>query len=230
MFFLLFGIMKISIIGSGLVGSQIALFLLLQNVVEKIFLFDKNYDKALGESMDINQCMSVLNNEKECITSEDISLINNSDVVVVVIGRRRKIGEIRTDLFLPNKNDIQKTCENIKKYSPNAIIVMVTNPSDDFSKMAHELTSCKVFSVGTDLDTARLRELIHSKTSKPRKEITAYVSGEHGENMKIHGVEGKIIEECSQIAINTISKKGATVFAPAMSTVNKIKEIIEQNK
>ena len=222
--------MKISVIGSGLVGSQTALLLLLKNVVNKVYLYDKNYEKALGESMDINQCMSVLCNEKECITNQDISIIDNSDIIIVVVGRRRMVNEIRTDLFIPNKNNIIDVCHSIKKYAPNSTILMVTNPSDDFAKLAHELTSCVVHPIGTELDTARLRELIRIKTSTPRGKISAYVSGEHGENMSVHETDDVTANECTQIAINTITKKGATVYAPAMSIVSKVRSLIEQDK
>ena len=212
--------MKISIIGSGLVGSQTALLMLLGDVVDKVYLYDKNHIKASGEAMDINQCMSVLNNEKECITNDDISIIDDSDIIIVAVGRRRIVNETRTDLFMPNKNDVMDVCNSIKTHAPNAVILMVTNPSDDFAKLARELTSCVVHSIGTDLDTARLRELIHMKTSTPRREITSYVSGEHGENMIIHGTDDATAKECIRIAIDTISKKGSTVYAPAMSIVN----------
>ena len=91
--------MKISIIGTGLVGSQTALLMLLENIVDKVYLYDKNHTKALGEAMDINQCMSVLKNEKECITNNDISIISDSDIIIVAVGRRRVADEVRTDLF-----------------------------------------------------------------------------------------------------------------------------------
>lgn len=223
-------IMKISILGGGLVGSQTALLILLQDVANTVYLYDKDHTKALGEVMDINQCMSVLNNEKKCITNDNISIIENSDIVIVAIGRRRVINEVRTDLFIPNKKDIVDVCNSIKTHAPNAVILMVTNPSDDFAKLARELTLCVVHPIGTDLDTARLRELIHMKTSTPRREITAYVSGEHGENMIIHGTDDVTAKECISIAINTISKKGATVYAPAMSIVNEVRKIIKQDK
>ena len=222
--------MKISIIGSGLVGSQTALLMLLGDVVDKVYLYDKNHIKASGEAMDINQCMSVLNNEKECITNDDISIIDDSDIIIVAVGRRRIVNETRTDLFMPNKNDVMDVCNSIKTHAPNAVILMVTNPSDDFAKLAREFTSGVVHPIGTDLDTARLRELIHIKTSKPRREITAYVSGEHGENMLIHGTDDTTARECIKISINTISKKGATVYAPAMTIVNEVRRIIEQDK
>ena len=221
--------MKISIIGTGLVGSQTALLLLLENIVDMVYVYDKDRNKADGEAMDINQCMSVMKNEKACINGDDISIINNSDIVIVTIGRRRVPGEIRTDLFEPNKNDVIEVCESIKLHSPKAKILMVTNPSDDFATLAQELTSCTVYSIGTELDTARLRELIRTKTSKPRKDITSYVSGEHGENMLVHGTDEITAKECTEIAIKTISKKGSTVYGPAMTVINQVKQIIEQN-
>jgi len=218
--------MKILIIGSGMVGSQTALLLLLEDITDTVYLYDKNTDKARGESMDINQCMSVMNNEKECIA---ISNVQSSDIIIVAIGRRRVPGEIRADLFKDNQHDVIDVCRLIQLQAPKAVILMATNPSDDFTRLAKELTSCEVHSIGTDLDTARLRELIHSKTDVPRKDITAYVSGEHSENMVVHDTDKATAEQCIQIAINTISLKGATVFAPSMTIVNKVRSIIEQN-
>lgn len=218
---------KITIIGSGLVGSQTALLLLIQNITDTIYIYDKNHNKAVGESMDINQCMSVLNNEKNCIPVDEIP---KSDIIIVAVGRRRNPGEIRTDLYNENLIEIIDVARHIRLESSKAIILMVTNPSDDLSVDMAYYTSCKVYPIGTKLDTARLRELIHSKHNLPRNDIHAFVTGEHGENMIMHDAYGVTPKECKDIAINTIIAKGSTVYAPAMVVVNKIKEIIEQNQ
>ena len=217
--------MKISIIGAGLVGSHIALFLLLSNIVNRVYLYDKNYQKALGESMDINQAMSVLKNESECITDPNIVIIKDSDVIIIAIGRRRISGEIRTDLYNDNLPDVLELSKVIKEYSNYPTILMVTNPSDDLTIKCQEITKCRVISIGTDLDTARLREVVHQKIRKPRKDIDCCVSGEHGEKMICHGVDDETAELGRQIAINTIIRKGATVFAPALSVVETIKNL-----
>jgi L-lactate dehydrogenase len=218
---------KITIIGSGLVGSQTALLLLLSDITDKVYLYDKNYQKALGESMDINQCMSVLNNEKECITDPNIAIITKSDYIIITLGRRRVKGEIRTDLLKDNLPEIIEISRIIKEYSPNAVILMVTNPSDDLAIKCRDITESMVIPIGNELDTARLREIIHQKIRKPRQEIEAYVTGEHGENMVCHGVDNETSEIAKQIAINTIIKKGATVYAPAMTIVNTLRRLIE---
>ena len=215
--------MKITVFGAGLVGSHIALFLLMNNITNRVYLYDKNYQKALGESMDINQAMSVLKNENECITDHNIGIINNSDIVVIAVGRRRVKGEIRTDLYNDNLPEIIEISKLINEYCKHPTILMVTNPSDDLTKKCQEITKCRVISIGNDLDTARLRELVHQKIRKPRKDIECHVSGEHGEKMICHGVDEETASFGRQIAINTIIKKGATVFAPALSVVETIK-------
>ena len=217
--------MKITVIGAGLVGSHVALFLLLRDVTDKVYLYDKDYKKALGESMDINQSMSVLGNEKECITDPNIAIIKDSDIIIICVGRRRKIGEIRTDLYEDNIPEIIEISKIIKEYCKNPIILMVTNPSDNLTEKCREITKTNVISIGNELDTARLRELVHQKTGKPRKEIDSFVSGEHGEGMICHGVDKETAYQGTQIAINTITKKGATVFAPALSVVETIKRL-----
>lgn len=213
---------KVSIIGAGLVGSNVALFTLLHTDLDKVYLFDIKKDKVEGECMDINQCMSSMDSEKECINGS----LEGSDIVVICVGRRRVPGETRQDLRVDNMETILSVGVNIKVKCPNAKVLMVTNPSDNFTNLLKYQFDLDVIGIGTELDTARLVEHIHHTTGVTRQSIEAYAYGPHGEDMMFEGIDEATEIAARQIAINTISKKGATVFAPAMVVVNTIRRLL----
>ena len=213
--------------GAGEVGSHVAFLLLLGTELNKVWLFDTKYKKAQGQAMDINQAMSVMNNEKDCICSSNPEDMKGSDIVVVCSGRRRVPGEIRSDLYGDNVKGVQEICYMINEYCENATILVVTNPSDKLTTLVKYIVKTNVVGIGTELDTARLRELIHHKENIPRREIEAYAYGEHGEGMLFEGIDDAVADEARQIAIETIKRKGSTVFAPALVVVNTIRRMIE---
>ncbi len=226
--------MKVTILGAGEIGSHVGLFLALGHDDLDIFLIDINKDKAEGQAMDINQTLSAIMCEHDVHGTDDFRYLNGSDVVVIAVGNRRRKGMIRTDLFPENQESVRQAALAIKEHCKrDPIVIVVTNPLDEMSQIVYDVTglpASKVIGMGNSLDTARYREVIHRELKLPRTEINCIVTGEHGENMQHRSnvaAPAKWIEDMSrQTAIDTICKKGATVFAPATCTIQIIESIL----
>lgn len=227
--------MKVSVIGAGLIGSHVAELVALNQIADKIVLVDSNKDRVEGEAMDLNQMLSVMNSNIDVVGTTDPTEINQSDIVVVAVGMRRKPGMIRTDLFPINMEKVRWVARTIRYLAPSSIVIVVTNPSDEMTEVVFRNTMFpknRVIGLGNSLDSARFKEVIHRKTGLPRTLIDAGVVGEHGENMKHYSrwTTPELEEESRTTAIRTIEKKGATVFAPAMATYQIIESIIKDEK
>ena len=215
---------KVSVIGAGHIGSHVALFTLVSKLVTKVWLSDQFYLKVQGECMDINATLQALKIEADCLCTSNPSDLKGSDIVAVCVGRRRIQGEVRTDLYEDNKESIRLITNDILEYCPKATVLVVTNPSDDFTDYMKGF-GVRAYSIGTDLDTARLRNMIHENTNKPSGEIEDFVMGKHGEDMEIISDisdDGK--EKASQIAIETIRRKQSTVISTACIVYKTISE------
>lgn len=239
----------ITIIGSGKVGSTTALFLALKNLAERIVLFDIRKNVACGEALDLNHSLSSNDTDVEIIGSDDYSEIKNSDIIILVAGSGRKPGMTRLDLLNTNTKIITEIVQNIKKYSPDSILIPVTNPLDPITYMSYTIskfTKNRVIGMGNMLDLSRFKQLIHKATSYSVSSINALVIGEHGENMlpltrfaTISGIPlesilsknvlENIIQETKQAAADVIKLKGSTEYAPA-NAISLIVEAIVRNK
>ena len=119
----------ISIIGAGNVGSTTALQIISHNL-DDVTLIDILEGKGEGEAMDYSQMACEMNIDRKIIGTNDFSKLKGSDIVVVPAGMGRKPGETRMDLLHKNMGIVQSVGENIKKNSPDAIVIMITNPLD----------------------------------------------------------------------------------------------------
>lgn len=174
---------KITVIGTGSVGSTIAYTLTVQGIASEIVMIDINDEKALGEALDIRQGTPFCN---PCSiyagTYEDAK---GSDIVIITSGTARKPGQTRLDLAKVNVNVLKSITDNIVKYAPDATYVIVSNPVDvltyAFSKYSG-IPEQRIIGSGTILDTARLRSRISEYFSVNQKNVHAYVLGEHGDS------------------------------------------------
>lgn len=223
--------MKISILGSGEIGSHVALFCALKELASDIYIISRNKTKAEGEAMDINQTLSILPQNVEVFGTNDFKFLRDSNIVVVCVGERRKLGMIRADLFEANYLAVRDSCNQIKQYCPNALVIVVTNPLDAMTFTAYSVLKNpkKVIGMGNTLDTARYREVIHENSGLMRSQIHCLVQGvrdqDEQEHFYINQTE-ELVEKSKRTAINTIQKKGATVFAPAFAVTILIENIL----
>ena len=173
---------KVTIIGTGSVGSTIAYTMVTRGLSSEICLIDINEEKAKGEAMDIAQgtpyCSPVN------IYAGNYADAKDSDIVIITSGIARKPGQSRLELAQVNVNIMKSITENIVKYAPNAVYVIVSNPVDvmtyAFAKFSG-LPENQIIGSGTLLDTARLRAKIAENYSINPQNVHALVLGEHGD-------------------------------------------------
>lgn len=173
---------KITIIGSGAVGSTIAYTLTTLGLASEIVIIDINGEKALGEALDIRQGTPFCSpcNIYAGLYCDAV----DSDIVIITCGIARKPGQSRLDLAQTNVNILKAITPEITKYAPNAMYIIVSNPVDvltyaftKFSGIPEE----HIIGSGTILDTARLRARISEYYRVNQQNIHAYVLGEHGD-------------------------------------------------
>ncbi|MBQ2284718.1 MAG: L-lactate dehydrogenase [Clostridia bacterium] len=174
---------KVTIIGAGSVGSTIAYTMVTRGLSSEICLIDINNEKAKGEAMDIAQgtpyCSPVN------IYAGDYPDAKDSNIVIITSGIARKPGQSRLELAQINVNILKSITENIVKYAPDAIYIIVSNPVDvmtyAFAKFSG-LPENQIIGSGTLLDTARLRAKIADNYSINPQNVHALVLGEHGDS------------------------------------------------
>ena len=174
---------KITVIGSGNVGSTIAYTLTVQGIASEIVMIDLNKEKSLGEALDIRQGVSFC--APATVRAGNYEDAAGSDIVVITSGMARKPGQSRLDLAQANVNIIKSIADEIVPVCPDATYVIVSNPVDVLTYVFLKHTGLpqeRVIGSGTVLDTARLRSRISEYYSVNQKNVHAYVLGEHGDS------------------------------------------------
>ncbi len=174
---------KITVIGSGNVGSTIAYTLTVMGLASEIVMIDVNEEKSLGEALDIKQGVSFCN--PAAVYAGSYADAVDSDIVVITSGMARKPDQSRLDLAQCNVNIIKNIADKIVPVAPNATYIIVSNPVDILTYVFLKHTGLpqeRVIGSGTILDTARLRARIAEYYSVNQKNVHAYVLGEHGDS------------------------------------------------
>lgn len=242
---------KVSIIGAGNVGATTAQFTA-QSGIADVVLFDIAEGIPQGKALDIAEACSLWNSPSKIKGTNNYPDTAGSDIVVIAAGFPRKPGMSRNDLLHANANVIRETSIEIAKTSPNAIIIVVTNPVDVMAQLAWKTTefSCKrVMGMGGILDTSRLTAFLSWELNLSPEDIEALVLGGHGDEMvpltRFTTVKGiPITELLSKKRIESLIertrkgggeivallKSGSAYYAPAASTFEMIKSILLDEK
>lgn len=179
--------MKITVVGAGNVGATCANVLATREIANEVVLLDIKEGFAEGKALDIWQTAPInLYDTRTSGSTNDYSKTENSDVVVITSGLPRKPGMSRDDLIATNAGIVKNVTENIIKFSPNAIIVIVSNPLDVMTYCAYlsaNVDSKKVFGMAGVLDTARYRAFLAEELNVSPKDIQAVLMGGHGDTM-----------------------------------------------
>ncbi len=179
--------MKVTVVGAGNVGATCADVLAYREIVKEVVLIDIKEGFAEGKALDIWQKAAInVYDTKTTGATNDYSKTANSDVVVITSGLPRKPGMTRDDLISTNAGIVQSVTENVVKYSPNAILIIVSNPLDVMTYCAHitsKLPRQKVIGMAGILDTARYRAFLADEIGCSPKEIQAMLLGGHGDTM-----------------------------------------------
>ena len=177
---------KVSIIGAGNVGSTVAYSLAMNGTAHEIVLIDNKQDIATGKALDMSQAAAVIRSHTVVKVAKDESDIAGSDIVVVTAGSPRKPGMSRDDLLMINAEVMRSVMEYTKKYAPDAIVIVVTNPLDVMTYVALKESGfepSKVIGMAGILDGARMASFIYEKLGYGAGQIRATVMGGHGDTM-----------------------------------------------
>jgi malate dehydrogenase len=178
---------KVTVVGAGNVGATCADVLAYREIAEEIVLVDIKEGMAEGKALDIWQKAPINQYDSRTVGStNDYSKTANSDVVVITSGLPRKPGMTRDDLIETNAGIVKSVTESVVKHSPNAIIIVVSNPLDVMTYQAHitsKLPRTKVLGMAGILDTARYRAFLAEELNISGKEIQAILMGGHGDTM-----------------------------------------------
>jgi malate dehydrogenase len=179
--------MKITVVGAGNVGATCADVLAYREIGNQIVLVDIKEGLAEGKSLDIWQKAPIdLYDTRTVGATNDYAKTAGSDVVVITSGLPRKPGMSRDDLIGTNAGIVKSVTENIVKHSPDAIIIVVSNPLDVMTYQAHitsKLPRTKVMGMAGILDTARYRAFLAEALNVSPKDIQAMLLGGHGDTM-----------------------------------------------
>lgn len=179
--------MKVTVVGAGNVGATCADILAYREIANEIILVDIKEGVAEGKALDIWQKAPVdLYDSRTVGVTSDYSKTANSDVVVITSGLPRKPGMSRDDLIETNAGIVKSVTEQVVKYSPNTIIVVVSNPLDVMTYQAHLASNfprTRVMGMAGILDTARYRAFLAEALNVSPKDIQAMLLGGHGDTM-----------------------------------------------
>ena len=181
--------MKVSVIGAGNVGASCAEYIAINKIASEVVILDIKKGLAEGKALDLTQTSSTLGFDTiiKGVTN-DYKSTQDSDVVVISSGIPRKPGMTREELIGINAGIVNSVTENILKFSPNTIIVVVSNPMDTMTYLALKSTGLdpkRVIRMGGALDSSRFKTYISLAINKPQKNIDAMVIGGHGDTTMI---------------------------------------------
>ena len=248
---------KISLIGAGQIGGTLAHLIGLKELADEVVVFDIASGIAKGKALDISQSSSVDGFNVKFSGTDNYEDIKNSDVIIITAGVPRKPGMSRDDLLGINLKIIKQVAEGIKKNSPEAFVICITNPLDvmvmAFQKYSN-LPEKKVVGMAGILDSSRFKLFLSLELNVPVKEIETMVMGGHGDTMvplprltKVSGKplldlvkEGKIspekLESINQrtrdggAEIIKFLEKGSAFYAPAASGVEMASSYLRDEK
>ncbi len=180
---------KISVIGAGNVGATCANVMAQKELASEIVLLDIKEGVSEGKSLDIMQTATLLGFDSRVIgVTNDYSKTANSDVVVITSGIPRKPGMTREDLIGINAGIVKDVAQNILKYSPNAILVVISNPMDTMTYLALKSTGLpknRIIGMGGILDSSRFKCYLSLALQAPASDIQGVVIGGHGDTTMI---------------------------------------------
>jgi malate dehydrogenase len=180
---------KVTVIGAGNVGATCANVLAVNEVADKVVLLDVKEGVSEGKALDIMQTATLLGFNSTVVGStNDYTLTANSDVVVITSGIPRKPGMTREELIGVNANIVNSVVENVLKHSPDAILVMISNPMDTMTYLTLKNTGLpknRVIGMGGTLDSARFRCYLSKALNAQPNEIQGTVIGGHGDTTMI---------------------------------------------
>lgn len=242
---------KITIIGAGNVGATVA-ELVAKDGLADIVLFDIHEGIAKGKALDMTEACPLWNSSSTVTGTSSFEETAESDIIVITAGFPRKPGMSRDDLLHANAEVISSVTEGTVKYSPNSIIIVVTNPMDVMAFTAMKVSGfpgMRVIGMGGVLDSSRFRAFVAMELGVSAEDVEALVLGGHGDQMvplprftTVKGIPLPELADSDRVAsliertrhggaeIVGLLKTGSAYYAPAAATVQMAKSIILDEK
>lgn len=242
---------KVTVVGGGNVGASCAMNLAMKEVAD-VVLVDIMEGLPIGKGLDMLQTGPIEGYDVRVTGANDYGPTADSEVVVITAGFPRKPGMSRDDLLLANYEVIRNVTEQVAKHSPQAILVLVTNPLDAMCWVAHQVSGFpkgRVVGMAGVLDTARFRTFIAQELDVSVENVTAVVLGGHGDTMvpvtRLSNVSGIPLAELMDKAtldrlvtrtqnggaeIVKYLKTGSAYYAPAAAAAEMVESILKDKK
>jgi malate dehydrogenase len=242
---------KISIIGAGNVGATAAHWAAAKELGD-IVLVDIVEGVPQGKGLDLLEAMPVANSDVSIIGTNGYEETKDSDVVIITAGIPRKPGMSRDDLITTNTNIVKAVTEQVCKYSPNAFIIVVSNPLDAMTYVAYKVSGFprnRVMGMAGVLDTARFRIFLAMELNVSVEDIVAFVLGGHGDTMvplvrycSVGGIPvtkllpkeklDAIVQRTRDGGIEIVNylKTGSAYYAPSISAIAMAEAILKDKK
>ncbi len=242
---------KVSIVGSGNVGATAAHWIAAKELAD-VVLIDIMEGVPQGKALDLLQAMPVEKRDSYIVGTNDYADTANSDIVVITAGIPRKPGMSRDDLLNTNYKIMQDVVGKVVKYSPNCILIIVSNPLDAMAQAAFKLSGFsrnRVIGMAGILDSARFRTFIAQELNVSVENVTAFVLGGHGDTMvplpRYSTVAGipiteliapdklkALVERTANGGAEIVKylKTGSAYYAPSASAVEMVEAILKDKK
>jgi malate dehydrogenase len=242
---------KVTIVGAGNVGATAAHWAAEKELAD-IVLVDVIPDMPKGKALDLMETGPVEDFDTKLIGTNDYKDSANSDIVVITAGLARKPGMSRDDLLEANRKIVYECTENVVKYSPNAILIIVSNPLDAMCHVAKAVSKFpkhRVFGMAGILDTARFRCFISMEMGVSVEDIQAMVLGGHGDTMvplprytTVAGVPitelltkekiDAIVERTRKAGgeIVALLKTGSAYYSPSAAVIQMVEAVLKDKK
>ena len=242
---------KVTVVGAGFVGSTCAHWIAAKQLAD-VVLIDIYEGVAKGKALDLAQAGPVEGYDVSITGSSDYADAANSDVVILTSGAPRKPGMTREDLVAVNADITAQNIEAIKATSPNAFLIVVSNPMDTMTTLAHKLSGFpkeRVMGQGGVLDAARYRTFVAREIGCSVEDVHAMLMGGHGDEMvplpRFTTVSGipvtefisperlqEIVDRTKQggAEIVKLLEKGSAYYAPSAATVAMVESILLDKK
>lgn len=245
--------MKITVVGAGAVGATCADNIARKELAEELVLVDIKEGFAEGKALDITQTASLLGFDTRVIgVTNDYTKTANSDVCVITSGIPRKPGMTREELIGTNARIVEGVCKSLLKHSPNAIIVVISNPMDTMTYLALKSTGLpknRIIGMGGILDSARFKCYLQKELECSSNDLQAVVIGGHGDTTmipltRLATLNGKLVSELmpadklKQVAADTMVG-GATLtkllgtsawYAPGAAGAALVESIVRNER
>jgi malate dehydrogenase len=240
---------KITVVGAGKYGSTTVQRLAEWDVVDEVVMTDIVEGLPQGLALDMNQSRPVTGHRTLVVGTNDYADTAGSDVVIITAGLPRKPGMSRMDLLEVNAKIVKSVTEDVVRYSPNAVIIVVTNPLDQMTTLAADVSGFpkeRVFGQAGILDSSRFAHFISEKTGADIQSVEAVTLGSHGETMvpvpSLCRVDGKPLAEVLDpgtiddlvdrtrkggAEIVGLLKTGSAYYAPSAAAAYMAKAVIE---